>query len=298
MKNLFYLFCFFLCFQMQAQGFDDVEIVPTKVTDNIYMLEGAGGNIGLMVGEENVFMIDGQFADLTDKILAAIKEISDKPILYLINTHWHGDHTGGNENMHKHGTSIIAHENVRERMKTGVTMEFFQRQVPPSPDAALPDITFSNNMALHFEEEPILIYYFGAGHTNGDAVIYFAQSNVLHTGDLYFAGKYPFFDISSGGSIIGLINVLEKILFLADNKTKIIPGHGALSNKEELNAYYEMIKEIKQSVAVLVDAGKDLKTAKSLNLTQKYDAQYGDGFIKPEQIVELIFQSLMNDKGK
>ena len=225
---------------------DKVKITTTKITDQIYMLEGRGGNIGLFVGEDAVFMIDDQFAAMTPKILAAIKEITPKKVNYLINTHWHGDHTGGNENMGKEGSLIVAHNNVRKRMSVESMRR--GRKLPPSPKVALPVITFDQDLAFHINDDDVLISHIHDAHTDGDALIYFANNNVLHTGDSFFNTGFPYIDLESGGSIDGYIQGIEKMILLSDDATKIIPGHGKMASKQDLETFLNMLKTLRKRV--------------------------------------------------
>ena len=278
------------------QDFDTVEIQTEKITENIYMLTGKGGNIGLSAGEDCVFMIDDQYAPLTDKITAAIKIISDKPVEFVVNTHWHQDHTGGNENMGEQGAVIVAHENVRKRLGTDQFIAFFGREVPASPEGALPVITFTRDLTFHLNGDRIDVFHLNPGHTDGDAVIFFRESNVAHLGDTYFEGKYPFIDLSAGGSINGMITAVEKILPMLGDDTKIIPGHGPLSNKEKLQDYHDMLLSIRDQVKNLIEGGKTLEEAIASKPTQDFDERLGNGFITPDKFVEIVYKSLKPDK--
>ncbi len=292
----------FLCFialilptQTWAQDFDKVEIKAEKVTDNIYSLTGRGGNIGLLVGEDGAFLIDDQYAPLTEKIKAAVAEITDKPIKYLVNTHWHGDHSGGNENMSNSGVIIVAHENVRDRLEKGQNIKAFSRTVPPAPKAALPVITFSDDMNFFFNGEKILITHVHNGHTDGDSFIYFTKSNVLHMGDNFFAGRYPYIDLSSGGSFEGLIQNVNKAMFLTDSDTKIIPGHGKVSTKEDLKKYRDVLIDVRDRVAKAIKSGMDLDEIKNANITKDYDAEWGQGFMKPDRFIDIVHTSMTKE---
>ena len=214
----------------QAQKFKDVEIIVNQLDNNgTYMLVGKGGNIGLSVGDDGVLLIDSQFEQLTGKILSAIyNKITDKPVKFVINTHWHQDHTGGNENLVNNGSIVIAHENVRERLSTEQFVDFLNREYKPAPINTLPTITYNDSITFYFGDDKIDLYHLPNAHTDGDSIIYFNKRNVIHTGDVYVNGRYPFIDHSSGGSIDGIIKGIEKIISLIDNETKIIPGHGLL----------------------------------------------------------------------
>ena len=274
-----------------AQGrFDKVEIKAEKLTDNIYVLFGAGGNIGVLVGDDGVIMIDDQFAPLSEKIAAAIAAISDQPVKYLLNTHWHGDHSGGNENFAKKGATILAHNNVRKRMSEGLTRSP-ERVTPPAPEIALPVITFSDDLSLHLNGEDILAIHVHNAHTDGDSQIWLPRANVLHMGDTYFKGRWPFIDVQSGGSIDGYIKALNHALFLVDDETQIIPGHGTMSNRAELMAYREVLSTVRTRIKKAVDAGDDLATIKAANYIKEWE-DWGGGFINNDTIVELIVTSL------
>ncbi|MBA6155452.1 MBL fold metallo-hydrolase [Tenacibaculum sp. S7007] len=275
---------------MEAQN-REVKIRSQKVADNIYMLQGQGGNIGVFVGDDGVFMIDDQFAPLSKKIIDKIKEITDKPLSYLINTHWHGDHTGGNENMKKEGFLIISHENVRKRMSTNQVVR--GRKKKASSKEALPVITFTDDMMFHINNEDVLVSHVHNAHTDGDSHIYFTKSNVIHMGDTYFQGKFPFIDLDSGGSIDGYIASIDKVLMIADNETKIIPGHRSLSNKEELKVYKKMLVTLRDRVQKAIDAGKTLEeVTNDSSITKEYKKEYGGWFISAKEMRTTIYKSL------
>jgi cyclase len=274
------------------QDFSKVEIQTIKVTDGIYMLTGAGGNLGVCSGEDGIFLIDDQYAPLTEKIRAAIGKISQDPIRFVLNTHWHGDHTGGNENLGKSGTLIVAHDNVRQRMSTEQFIKFFGSKSEPSPKVALPVVTFNDTITLHLNGEEIHAFHVPPAHTDGDSAVYFRKANVIHMGDLYFAGMYPFIDGSSGGDISGMILAADKVLELINEETKVIPGHGALSNRAELASYREMLATVRDRVAKLVAAGKSAEEIVAAKPTADLDAVWGQGFIKPDQFVGIVLDAL------
>ncbi|MEO6348209.1 MAG: MBL fold metallo-hydrolase [Aquaticitalea sp.] len=273
---------------INAQNFDEVSIETTKLSEHVYMLVGAGGNIGVSIGEDGVFIIDDEFAPLTPKIEAAIRKLSDKPLQYLANTHFHGDHTGGNENMHNLGTTIIAHDNVRKRLQLP------QQDGTTSPISALPVITFNDQLNMYINSEHIAIFHVDNAHTDGDSMLYFTESNVLHTGDVYFNGRYPYIDLDSGGSVNGYIEGVKKGLMLIGEDTKIIPGHGGLSNKGEYETFLTMLESLKTAVLVEINTGKtEDEVANNKDLTKAYDAlNYGDGFINSETIRRTFYKSL------
>ncbi|MFL0086764.1 MBL fold metallo-hydrolase [Tenacibaculum maritimum] len=275
----------------------EVTIETHKVTDKVYMLTGQGGNIGLHIGDEGVFMVDDQFAPLTPKILAAIKSITKKPVKYLVNTHWHGDHTGGNENMRKEGAVIVSHKNVRRRMSVKQFVRGKEKEA--ASKEALPVITFTEDMMIHLNGEDMLISHVHNAHTDGDAIVFFMKSNVIHMGDTYFQGKYPFIDLESGGSIQGYINAIDKVLLLANKETKIIPGHRKVSNKKELSSYKEMLVVLRDRIKEEIFQGKTLEEVEAaVRITQEYDKKYGGWFISGEGIRKTIYQSLINSMEK
>ncbi len=289
------LFCAFLVAGIPSycgaqQNFDQVQIQTEKLAEGVYMLTGAGGNIGVCAGEDGVLMIDSQYAGLTDKIRAAIDAISDKPIRFLINTHWHSDHTGGNENLAKAGAIIFAHENVRKRMSSNQSI--LGNEVPASPKAALPVVTFDKGIAFHLNGQEIELFHIPHAHSDGDVLVRFAGPDVLHMGDIYFEGMYPFIDLASGGSIDGMISAVDQVLGLIDSDTIIIPGHGPISNKEKLQGYRKMLAAIRERVARLLKDGKTLEEILAEKPAQEYDEAMGQGFMNSERFVEIVYNSL------
>jgi len=272
------------------QNFDQVQIQTEKLAEGIYMLTGAGGNIGVCAGEDGVLMIDSQYAALTDKIRAAIAAISDKPIRFLINTHWHSDHTGGNENLAKAGAIIFAHENVRKRMSS--SQSILGNEVPASPKAALPVVTFDEGMTFHLNGQEIELFHIPYSHSDGDVLVRFVEPDVLHMGDIYFEGMYPFIDLASGGSIDGMISAVDQVLGVIDSDTIIIPGHGPISNKEKLQGYRKMLAAIRERVAQHLKDGKTLEEILEAKPAQEYDAAMGQGFMNSERFVEIVYNSL------
>ncbi|WP_296382947.1 MBL fold metallo-hydrolase [Winogradskyella sp.] len=288
------MFILLISTSILAQGrFDKVKIKTTKLSEHTYMLEGAGGNIGVSVGDDGIFVIDDQFAPLSEKILTAIKTLSDKPLKFLINTHYHGDHSGGNENMTKAGATIIAHDNVKKRL------EAKQRDGSFKPKEALPVITFNDKLNITINDESVAVFHVSNAHTDGDALLYFTQSNVLHTGDTYFNGHYPYIDLNSGGSVNGYIEAVKRGLMLIDEDTKIIPGHGKLSNKEEYKSFLKMLEALKTNIQKAIDEGKTEDEIKADNsLTKTYDdLDFGTGFINSEKIRLTFYKSLKEDKS-
>lgn len=263
---------------------NEVTIKTHKLTKNIYMLEGQGGNIGVSIGSDGVFMIDSQFAPLTPKILEAIKKLSNKPIKFLANTHHHGDHTGGNENISKLNTHIIAHDNVYKHIKNN----------DKQSDTALPIITFNDKLNLYINGEQVIIFHVDNAHTDGDALLYFTESNVLHTGDTYFNGRYPYIDLNSGGTVSGYIKAVKSALILIDDNTIIIPGHGNLSNKKEYKFFLDMLETLRVSVLKEIATGKtEENVASNILLTKTYDdLDYGCCFISSKKMRRTLYRSL------
>jgi glyoxylase-like metal-dependent hydrolase (beta-lactamase superfamily II) len=276
----------------QSDGFDKVEIKSVRLSENIFMLQGEGGNIGVSVGDDGVFVIDDQFAPLTARILAAIRAISDKPVRLLINTHWHFDHTGGNENLGKAGVVIVAQDNVRKRLSTKTPIAFFKSDYGPSPSAALPVITFKDTVTFHLNGDDATAIHVANAHTDGDAIIHFRNANVVHMGDTYFNGLYPFIDTGTNGSVTGVIAAVDRVLVMTDDLTKIIPGHGPLSDKRELKAYRAMLVAVSAKITALVKAQKTLAQVIAAKPTKEFDAAWGKGFLKPEQFVEIVYTSV------
>ncbi len=242
-----------------AQDFDAVEIRTVQVSDSIYMLVGEGGNIGVSVGEDGVFIIDDQFAPLTEKIKAAIAEIADRPVQFVINSHYHYDHTDGNENFGGEGAIIVAHENSRARMATDQVLEAFDYLQEAYSAEGLPKITFTESMRFHYNGHTIDVFHTPGAHTDGDVIIWFREANVVHTGDVFVRYFPPFIDQPSGGSISGIIAAVERIAEMADEETKFIPGHGEVSSKQDLLAYGERLTIIRDRIAALIDEGKTLQ---------------------------------------
>jgi len=290
LKKLFIIIsCLVATSAFAQQDFSKVQIKTIPVAKGVYMLVGSGGNIGLSVGQDGAFLIDDQYAPLTDKILKAISAVTDKPVRFLVNTHWHMDHTGGNENIGKGGTIIVAHDNVRKRLAKGQFMKVFNANIPPSPPKALPVITFADSVTFHWNDETLEVVHARSAHTDGDAVIYFKSTNVVHVGDLFFNGIYPFIDAESGGSMEGVIAGVEEVLGRIDDKTKVIPGHGPLGNKTDLKAYRDMLATVHESMTKLIEAGKNIDEIIAAKPTADFDAKWGGGFLKPDQWVRIVY---------
>lgn len=260
----------------QDDDFSDVEIEAVPVAGDVHMLVGRGGNIGVLTGPDGAILIDDQFAPLTDRILAAVAELGGAPPRFVLNTHWHFDHTGGNENLGAAGVLILAHENVRRRMSVEQVMEVFGRTVPASPPAALPAITFTASATLHWNGETIRAFHVPAAHTDGDTIVHFVEADVIHMGDVLFNGSYPFIDVDSGGSYDGVVAAVERVLPMCDESTKLIPGHGPLADCDDLERYLEMLTTVRERVAEAVGKGWDREQVLAAGLTEDLDPAWGD----------------------
>jgi len=259
---------------LHAQNFDTVQVRAVPVAGAVHMLQGAGGNIGLVVGDDAVFVVDDQYAPLTPKVLAAIKSVTPQPVRFVLNTHWHFDHTGGNENMGKAGALIFAHENVRRRMSKDQFIEALNRTEPAAPRGALPVVTFTDTVSFHLNGDSIVVFHVAPAHTDGDAVILFTRANVVHTGDLFVSAGFPFVDRSSGGSIHGIIAAAERILAATNAGTRIIPGHGPLADRARLQAYHDMLVVMRDRMRKEIAARHTIEQVLASAITAEYDASW------------------------
>lgn len=274
----------------QQQDYSKVEIVAQKLSGNVYLLTGAGGNIGLCVGDDAVFMVDDQFAPLAPKIKAAIAKLTTKPVTFLLNTHWHFDHTGGNESFGASGAIIVGHENVRKRMSTEQFIEFLGMKIKAEPRAALPVITFAHDTTFHVNGEEILVLHVPNAHTDGDSIVHFRKADVIHMGDIFFNKLYPFIDSSSGGSVDGVIAAADRAMGMAGDGTKFIPGHGPVANKADLKAYRDMLATVSARIRDQVKAGKSLAEVIDSKPTAEFDEQWGKGFLNSQRFTEMLFK--------
>jgi cyclase len=273
-------------------NYDTVKIVPIKVTEQIYMLKGAGGNIGVLIGAEGTLMIDNQFAPLANKINSAIKTLSPGEIKFAINTHVHGDHSGGNENFNRMGAVLVAHDRVRERMMKEQVNTRTNRTTPPRDKDAWPLVTFADKINFHLNGEDVILHHFDKGHTDGDVIVQFKNANVVHTGDAFVRYGYPFLDLSNGGSVNGFINTLDKVLALIDENTKVIPGHGELAAKADVKKVRDGVADIRDQVAAALKKGTKTENMASLGITDKYEKEWGKGFVKGKDFVLVVAESL------
>ena len=275
-----------------AQNFDTVTVRVVPVTRGVAMLVGAGGNLAVAWGDDATFLVDDQFAPLTEKIRAAIGTLTRQPVRFVLNTHWHFDHVGGTENLGKAGALIVAHDNVRVRMSTDQFSKVFNRTTPASPKGALPVVTFTDAVTFHLNGDEINAVHIPPAHTDGDALVWFKRANVIHMGDTYFNGRYPFIDLESGGSLEGVIGAADRALGLANDSTRIIPGHGELSNKAELAQYRDVLVAARDRVRKLIAEGKTLDQIIAAKPMAEYDDRMGKGFINPERFLGTVYASL------
>jgi cyclase len=293
-----------VCGGLRAQNkdFSKVEIKVTKVSGNIYMLEGEGGNIAASVGEDGIVIVDDQYAPLADKIQAALKnlKITDKPVRFVINTHYHGDHTGGNEPFANTGSTVIAQDNVRKRLETGGTAGnggSIKMEAKPATKTALPVITFEHDVTVHLNGEDIRALHFPAGHTDGDAIIFFPKNNVVHMGDDFVRYGFPFIDVSSGGSVQGMIAAMEKVSMQLPPDVKVIPGHGALSHLDDVRAFVKMLKETSAVVQKAIDDHKTVDQMKQEKILAPW-AKWSSEFLDADKFIETLYNSLTGSKGE
>ncbi len=274
------------------RDFSKVEVKVEKLAPGVAVLFGAGGNIGLSYGEDGNALVDDQFAPLTDKIVAAVKTLDPDPVRFVINTHWHLDHSGGNENFGKMGTVILAHDNVRKRMAAGQMLEAIKMEVPPAPKAALPVVTFDDGVTLHLNGDTLHVVHVRRAHTDGDSLVHWQKADVLHMGDTFFhKTSFPFVDLDSGGSIDGVIGAVRRGLALAGPNTKIIPGHGPVASKAEMQAYLSMLVDIRTKVNAALRAGKTREQVIAAKPAAAYTVP-ADAFISADSHVGTIYDSL------
>ena len=281
----------FIFLATHACALAQTELQTIKITDNIYILQGAGGNVGVMVGDDGVFMIDDKFAETNPAIMAAVSKLSDMPVKFLINTHWHGDHTGGNELMGAAGSIIVAHDNVRKTLSEKQFIEFFNRTTEPTAKVGLPVITFADAVTFHFNNDDIQVFHTTPAHTDGDAVVYFKNANVLHAGDVVFNGRYPIIDYGHGGSAEGYVAALDRLINFVNDDTKIIPGHGNLCDRKYLEDFRGMMSDVTKQVKMMKDNGTSLDEIMAAKPTLKYDERFA-GSMKPDDFVGLVYNSL------
>jgi len=271
--------------EAQQDEWDAVEVRVVTISDGLHMLVGRGGNIGLSVGEDGTFLVDDQFAPLTDKIVAAVRTVTADPVRFIVNTHFHGDHSGGNENFGKRGSIIVAHHNVRKRMSVEQVRQILrQDRTPAAPPEALPKITFADEVTFHWNGDTIRVFHVENAHTDGDSIIQFTNADVFHTGDVFFNGRYPFIDIDSGGNVNGIIAAADRLLSMSQSTTKFLPGHGEMATPEDLRRYRDMLSAVRDRVQALIDQGKSVDEAVAAKPTADFDTRLGaenaEGFVR------------------
>ncbi len=271
---------------------DPVQVEATQVRGNIYLLTGQGGNIGLFIGSDGSFMVDDQFAPLTEKIIAAAKSVGGDIPKYLINTHFHGDHTGGNENLGQSGTLIMSHHGVRERLVNGSFIGAFGMKADPASKVALPTVTYSENMRLHINDETVHIVHIPRAHTDGDSFVVFEKANVVHAGDLFFNGFFPFIDAANGGSVKGVIAGVDAILEVTDSDSKIIPGHGPLGNRSDLQAYRDMLVMAYERLLQLKNTGVSAEDAVMQAPLKDLEQEWGDGIFTADKWIGVVYPAV------
>ena len=271
---------------------DTTELTRQPVTGNISMVTGNGGNIGLFIGPDGTFLVDDQFAPVTERLLEIVREAGGDTPRFLLNTHFHGDHTGGNENLGKLGSLIISHDNVRERLANPSVIAAFNMRTPAQPAAALPVVTFSRDMTLHINDETVRLIHLPQGHTDGDSFVVFETANVIHAGDVFFSGMFPFIDVDHGGTLQGAIAGIEQILRHANDQTRIIPGHGPLSNRAALQAYHGMLETAYLRLNALRNDGKSLEEAVALKPLADLDATWGKGLFTADKWIGVVYHGV------
>lgn len=271
-----------------AQDFAKIEFRTTRLSDTVHLLQGAGGNILLSAGDDAVFLIDDDYAPMTAKLKDAIGRITRKPVNFVLNTHWHFDHVGGNETLAREGVLVVAHDNARKRMSREQFIALFQAKVPASPRAALPIVTFGGDISFHINGETIHAFHAPAAHTDGDTIVHLRGSDLIHMGDIFFNGTYPFIDASSGGTADGVVAAMDRVLALATDKTRIIPGHGPLASKADLQRHRDLIATVAQRIRDLRQAGRSDAEIKAAKPAAEFDAEYGRGFIRGDRFIDMM----------
>jgi cyclase len=273
-------------------NFDTVTVKATPLRGGVFVITGWGGNIGLSTGSDAAFLVDDQYAPLTPKVLAAVRGVTSQHVRFVVNTHWHFDHTGGNENLGKAGALLVAHENVRRRMSTDQFIEFLKMDVKASPVGALPVVTFTDSITFHINGDDIVAFHIPPAHTDGDVVVHFTKADVIHMGDTFIATGYPLVDLSSGGNVNGVIGGADRVLTLCTERTIVIPGHGPVTDCAELRAWRNMLVTIRDRVQAEMRRNRTLDQIKAAGVTREFDARWGKWLVPPDRFVELVYRSL------
>jgi cyclase len=291
MKKLFCLASLFLSASCMAQqDFSNVDIIPHQLSDNIYYLQGQGGNIGVSIGDDGVFIIDDQFAPLSNKILDVLEGLSDQPVRFVLNTHYHPDHVGGNANMAGIGAVIVAHENVRKILVAGFSSDDLNQALTAEQSLGLPIVTFTDTVNFHLNGDSIHVFHIGPGHTGGDSFVYFRDDNIIHTGDVFRTTSYPRVDEASGGSFHGIVESYEKLLEISNADTRFLPGHGVVSSQADVREQLQMFVTIRNRVQNAINEGMSLEQILGAGLTTEYDEQWGD----PVGVLPVIYNELIS----
>lgn len=290
--SLSVLVCLATAAPLAAQNPDSVEFTRQRLADGLYLLQGAGGNIALSAGKDGVFIVDDDYAPLTEKLKKAVAGVASSPIRFVINTHKHGDHTGGNERLGGEGAIIVAQENVRARMSVATFYKEFNQTTPAAPAAALPIITFGESMTLYLNGDTVDILHAKAAHTDGDALVRFRKANIIHMGDTFFNGFYPYIDVTSGGTIDGMIAAANQALNLANDNTRFIPGHGPMAGRAQLIAFRDMLITVRVRIAEAKIEGKTAEQVLNANLLADLDSTWGKGFMTPAQFAEVAYRAI------
>jgi glyoxylase-like metal-dependent hydrolase (beta-lactamase superfamily II) len=275
----------------QAPDYTKVEYRNEKLTDNLFVLFGGGGNIAVLTGPDGSLVVDSDVPEMSAKMRAAVSLVSDRPARFLVNTHYHFDHAGGNPTLGRGNVVIVAQENVRQRLsgKQTLKQDGIDLTFDPTPREGLPLVTFEDGLQFHVNGEDVSVVHVAHAHTDGDAFVFFEKANVLHTGDLMMSVGYPIVDAGNGGSLDGLIAGHERILKLCNDKTRVIPGHGPVVGKADLQAYHDMLVTVRKRITDLVRKGRTLEQVLAASPTQEYDERWGKGFVQPQLFVQRIF---------
>jgi glyoxylase-like metal-dependent hydrolase (beta-lactamase superfamily II) len=273
-----------------------VRLVTSKVAGGISMIEGvdgfAGGNVAVSVGEDGVFIVDDELEQMSPKLVAALGQLSKQPVRFVLNTHWHGDHSGGNATFGQAGAVIFAHDNVRQRLSAAQLEQKAKEKPATRPGAGLPVVTFAQDVTLHLNGDTVHVFHVPPAHTDGDVVVHFTKANVIHTGDLFLSRGYPFVDLGSGGNFEGFIGAADAVLAVANASTRVIPGHGPVVGRAEVATWRGVLDTIRQRVRKLIAEGKTLEQAIAAKPTADLDAKVGGNFITPDRIVEAAYKSM------